>query len=421
MIIGILLLIFAVLLALSMPIGGALIAVCLISVKFFGVMQPTYLVRNFVAALDNFPILAVALFMIAGEIMSKGGIARQLFNVAHALVGRFTAGHALATILTCMMFGAISGSGPAAVACIGSLMIPMMSDIGYNKTFATAIVAAAGGLGVIIPPSIPMVMYGVTTGESISDLFMAGILPGILAGFCLMVYSYIYCKIEKPEIVWKEEKKSIRRVLSESKWALLFPIIILGGIYGGIFTPTEAAGVSVLYALVISLFVTKTIRISDAPGIFFESAASLGPLMFIVAAATVFGKVLTTLKTTTIVAAAIGGFTDNVLVLLLVINLFLLVVGALMDTVAAIVILAPILTPLVMMYGVNPIHFGLIMVVNLAIGFITPPIGMNLYVASGISGLPLMSIAKKAMWPMVALIIALIIITYVPAISLALI
>ena len=421
MIIGILFLAFAFLLAFSVPIGGALLGVCLVSVKFFSVMQSTYLVRNFVASLDNFPILAVALFMIAGEIMSKGGIARQLFNVAHTLVGKFTAGHVLATILTCMMFGAISGSGPAAVACIGSLMIPMMSDIGYDKTFATAIVAAAGGLGVIIPPSIPMVMYGVTTGESISDLFAAGILPGILAGACLMTYAYIYCRITKPKIIWKEEEKSIWRVLNESKWALLFPVIILGGIYGGIFTPTEAAGVSVLYALVISLFVTKTIRIGDVPGVFVESAASLGPLMFIVAAATVFGKVLTTLKTPMIVASLISGFTGNVVVLLLVINVFLLVVGALMDTVAAIVILSPILTPLVMMYGVNPIHFGIIMVVNLAIGFITPPIGMNLYVASGISGLPLMSIAKKAMWPMVALIIALMFITYIPAISLALI
>lgn len=324
----------------------------------------------------------------------------------------------MAAILTCMMFGAISGSGPAAVAAIGGLMIPMMSKIGYDKTFSAALIAAAGGLGVIIPPSIPMVMYGVTTGVSVSDLFAAGVVPGIISGLALMIYAYWYCKKIKPVIVWDEEEKGILTIINESKWSLLFPVIILGGIYGGIFTPTEAAAVAVFYALIISIFVTRQIKIKEVPQIFVESAASIGPLMFVVTAATVFGKILTLLQTPVIVAEALSKVTNNILILLLIINIFLLFVGAIMDTVAAIVILAPILLPLVEAYGVHPIHFGIIMVVNLAIGFITPPIGINLYVASGISNVPIMQIAKKALLPMVALGAALFIITYIEGLSL---
>ncbi|WP_101876530.1 TRAP transporter large permease [Lachnoclostridium edouardi] len=418
MVVGILFLLFLALLALAVPIGGALAGVCLVGTDVFGIMKPDLYVRTLVTAIDTFPILAVALFMISGELMSKGGIARQLFHVAHGLVGKMTAGHALAAILTCMMFGAISGSGPAAVAAIGGLMIPMMSKIGYDKTFSAALIAAAGGLGVIIPPSIPMVMYGVTTGVSVSDLFAAGVVPGIISGLALMIYAYWYCKKTKPVIVWDEEEKGILTIINESKWSLLFPVIILGGIYGGIFTPTEAAAVAVFYALIISIFVTRQIKIKEVPQIFVESAASIGPLMFVVTAATVFGKILTLLQTPVIVAEALSKVTNNILILLLIINIFLLFVGAIMDTVAAIVILAPILLPLVEAYGVHPIHFGIIMVVNLAIGFITPPIGINLYVASGISNVPIMQIVKKALLPMVALGAALFIITYIEGLSL---
>lgn len=377
MVVGILFLVFVILLAVSLPIGGALTAVGLLSASFFDIIKPDFFARSLVTSLDSFPLLAVALFMIAGELMSKGGIAKQLFQVAHALVGKLTAGHALATVLTCMLFGAISGSGPAAVAAIGSLMIPLMTEIGYDKTFSAALVAAAGGLGVIIPPSIPMVMYGVVTGASVSELFLAGVIPSVIAGFALMLYAYIYCKVTKPKIVWNAEEKSLLLVLNESKWALIMPIIILGGIYGGIFTPTEAAAVAVLYALFVSIFITKNVKWSELLPIFVESAVSLGPLMFIIAAATVFGKALTLFQTPVIMANALNFVTDNILILLLIINLFLLFVGAIMDTVVAIVILAPILLPLVTQYGIHPIHFGIIMVVNLSIGFITPPIGMN--------------------------------------------
>ncbi len=417
MVIGMLFSIFFLLLLFSVPIGGALTAISLLATDYWGIIQQDYFAKTLVSSLDSFPLLAVALFMIAGELMAKGGIAKQLFNVAHVMVGKLTAGHAIATVLTCMMFGAISGSGPAAVAAIGGLMIPMMVRIGYDKSFTAALVAAAGGLGVIIPPSIPMVMFGVVTGTSVSELFLAGFIPGIIMGLSLMIYSYIYCKITKPTIVWNEKEKGILEVLNESKTALVMPIIILGGIYGGVFTPTEAAGVSVLYALLVSIFITKTIKAKDILPIFIESAASLGPLMIIISSATVFGKILTLLQTPVIIANALNTITNNITVLLLLMNLLLLVVGAIMDTVAAIVILAPILFPIVIGLGVDPIHFGIIMIVNLSIGFITPPIGMNLYVASGISNVPIMDIARKALWPIAALIISLLLITYIPSLS----
>ena len=411
---------FIIGLAISLPIGVATGIASIIGILTFGNVQPEFFFRTMVASLDNFPILAVPLFMLAGELMSRGGIARQLFEVAHKMVGKVTGGHAVATVLTCMFFGAISGSGPAAVAAIGSLMIPMMSELGYDRVFATALVAASGGLGVIIPPSIPMVMFGVVTGVSVSDLFLAGVLPGIVTGIFLMIYAYLYCKITKPVLKVVYEEKTLWRILNESKWALLMPVIILGGIYGGFFTPTEAAALSVLYALIISVFLYKTIKLNELWGIFLQSAATMGPLMIIVSTATVFGRLLTLDKAPVIVAGLISNVSTDPIMVLAIINLFLLFVGAIMDTVAAILILAPILLPIAVQYGCNPIHFGIIMTVNLAIGFITPPIGMNLYVASGLTGLSLDKISRKIGWPFGAMLIALVIITYVPALSLVL-
>lgn len=423
MIISILFILFFILLATSLPISATLMGVSLFATNVMNTMKPDLFASSLVTALDTFPLLAVALFVISGDLMSKGGIAQQLFDVAHVLVGKFTGGHAIATVLTCMMFGAISGSGPATVAAIGAIMIPMMSKIGYDKTFSTSLVAVSGGLGVIIPPSIPMIMFGVVTGASVSKLFIAGILPGIICGICLMIYAYLYCKIVKPVIEWNDagKERGLLKVLKDSIWSLFSPVLILGGIYGGIFTPTEAAGVSVFYAIIVSIFVTKQIKFKELPSMFINSAIALSPLMIVVASATVFGKVLTFEKAPAIIANSLAGFVDNVFMMLFMINIILLIVGALMDTIAAIIILAPILLPLVTPFGVDPIHFGIIMVVNLAIGFITPPIGMNIYVSSGLSGIPVMKIAKSAVPAMIALTIALFIITYFEWFSLVLI
>ena len=420
MTIGLLFPAFFALLALSMPIGIAILIVCVGYILLTGGMQPNFFISAFFSSLDSFPLLAVPLFMLSGDLMTKGGIARQLFDLAHTLVGKLPGGHAMAAVLSCLFFGAVSGSAPATVAAIGGLMIPMLSDIGYDRKWATGLLASAGALGVMIPPSIPMVMYGVVTGESVSELFIAGIIPGILVGLLLCIYCYVYCKKEKPVLKWEVEEKSFLRVLNDSKWAILMPVIILGGIYSGKFTPTEAAAISVLYGLIICLLVTKTIKFKELPALFKSTAASMGPLMIVCASATVLGKILTVERAPEIIANLILSISSNKIVVFLLVNLFLLVIGALMDTVAAILIFAPVLYPIMTSLGMSGIQFGCLMTVNLAVGFITPPIGMNLYVASGLTGLSVVDISKKIVIPMLLMIVAVLIVTYVPAVSLCL-
>ena len=420
MTIGLIFLAFFALLALTMPIGIAILIVCVGYIFLTSGIQPNFFISAFFSALDSFPLLAVPLFMLSGDLMTKGGIARQLFDLAHKLVGWLPGGHAMAAVLSCLFFGAVSGSAPATVAAIGGLMIPMLSNIGYDHKWSTGLLASSGALGVMIPPSIPMVMYGVVTGESVSELFIAGILPGIVVGFLLCLYCYCWCKKNKPVLKWDAEEKSFGRVLNDSKWAILMPIIILGGIYSGIFTPTEAAAVSVLYGLIVCVFITKTIRIQELPSLFISTAASMGPLMVVCASATVLGKILTVERAPEIIADVILSISSNEIVILLLINLFLLIVGALMDTVAAILIFAPVLYPIATGLGMSGIQFGCLMTVNLAVGFITPPVGMNLYVASGLTGLSVVDISKKIVVPMFLMIIAVLMVTYIPALSLAL-
>ena len=420
MIIGWLFLAFFVLLGLSMPIGIAILVVCVGYILLTGGMQASFFISAFFSALDSFPLLAVPLFMLSGDLMTKGGIARQLFDLAHKLVGKLPGGHAMAAVLSCLFFGAVSGSAPATVAAIGGLMIPMLADIGYDRKWATGLLASAGALGVMIPPSIPMVMYGVVTGESVSDLFIAGIIPGILVGLLLCVYCYTYCKKCRPTLKWEVEEKSFGRVLNDSKWAILMPVIILGGIYSGLFTPTEAAAISVLYGLIICLFVTKTIKLAELAALFKSTAASMGPLMIVCASAPVLGKILTMERAPEVIANLILSISSNKIMIFLLVNLFLLIVGALMDTVAAILIFAPVLYPIMTGLGMSGIQFGCLMTVNLAVGFITPPIGMNLYVASGLTGLSVVEISKKIVVPMLLMIIAVLMVTYIPGISLCL-
>ena len=330
-------------------------------------------------------------------------------------------------IVTCLFYGAISGSGPATVAAVGSMTIPILIELGYDKDFSAAIVAVAGGLGVIIPPSIPFIMFGSASGESVSDLFIAGIIPGLLIGGLLMVYAVYYCKkngedkekIQK--VVGELHEKGLLKVLKESFWALLSPVIILGCIYSGIASPTEAAVISVFYALIVSLFIYKTMTFKDIWPALVEGVRTYAPIMFILAASIAFSRVLTLMQIPQMVSTWILTHFTNKIVLLLVINVFLLIVGMVMDTTPAILILTPILLPIVTAVGMNPIHFGIMMVVNLAIGFVTPPIGVNLFVASSLTDIPIMRISKHAM-PMIGyFLVALLLITFIPAISLALI
>lgn len=385
-----------------------------------------YLIRAMFGGLDSFPLLAVPMFVLSGIIMAKGGISRKLFDIFAYFLGNLTAGMPCAVIVTCLFYGAISGSAPATVAAVGSMTIPILTSLGYDLTFTTAIVAVAGGLGVIIPPSIPFIMYGMASGASVSDLFLAGIIPGLMIGGLLMFYAIFYCKRngeDKVKIhaeVKRLHDKGLFKVVKESFFAILSPVIILGCIYSGIASPTEAAVISVFYALFISLFVYKSICIKDIWSILQEAVKTFSPILFILAASTAFSRVLTLMQVPQTVSEFISSNFQSPVLILLVINLFLLIVGMVMDTTPAILILTPILLPVVTNLGMDPVQFGVIMVVNLAIGFVTPPIGVNLFVASSLTDVPVMTIAKKAMPMIVYFLAALLLITFIPALSLAL-
>lgn len=407
------------LLLLTVPIGIALGLATLITIISSGVLPLSFLAKELVTSIDSFPLMAVFFFILAGEIMGKGGITERLFNVANSLVGNKTGGFGIATIITCMFFAAISGSGPATVAAIGGVMIPSMVRQGYDIKFATAIVVTAGSLGVIIPPSIPMVIYGAVGNVSVGKLFIAGILPGIFVGVMLMAGTYYYSK--KKGYTGSREKTSLSSIIKavwEAKWALLLPVIILGGIYGGIFTPTEAAGVAVVFGLLVGFFLYKELKLKDLPKVFTESALTSATILVIVGIATAFGRLLTIERIPEQIAQTMLSVSENPLVIILIINLLLLIIGCFMDTLAAIIIVTPIMLPIAMSIGYDPIHFGIIMIVNLAIGFITPPLGVNLFVGSGVSGLSVMTIARATVPFFCIMLFTLVVIIFLPQLSL---
>ena len=426
--IGILFIIFVLLLIIAIPVGITLgitsVLPSLADPSF--TVGAKYMVRAMFGGLDSFPLLAVPMFVLSGIIMAKGGISKKLFDVFAYFLGNRTAGMPCAVIVTCLFYGAISGSAPATVAAVGSMTIPILTELGYDLKFTTAIVAVAGGLGVIIPPSIPFIMYGMASGASVSDLFIAGIIPGLLIGILLMVYAFYYCrkhgedKLRIQTEVQKLHDRSLVTVLKGSFFAILSPVIILGCIYSGVASPTEAAVISVFYALIISLLVYKSIHLKDLGEIFKEAIRTFTPILFILAASTAFSRVLTLMQVPQTVSELISSNFHSKIIILFIINAFLLIVGMVMDTTPAILILTPILLPIATNIGVNPIQFGVIMVVNLAIGFITPPIGVNLFVAASITDVSVMDIAKKAL-PMIGyFLVALVLITFIPALSLAL-
>ena len=410
---------FALLLILRVPIGISLGMSSLITIFASGVVQPTYLAQGLVTGADSFSLMAVPFFVLAGELMATGGISRRLLNIADAFLGRKYGGLALVTVVACMFFAAISGSGPATVAAIGGLTIPSMLKQGYDKPFAGAISAAAGSIGVIIPPSIPMVMYCVATGVSVGAMFMGGVIPGILIGISLCVYSSLYSKkhkyinAEAAPFSWG----NVGRSLVDGIWALLVPVIILGGIYGGIFTPTEAAAVAVAYGLIVGLFVYRDLKAKDLYRIFGSAALTTATIMVILGTATTFGRILTLERIPTMIADFFESVAKGPIMLLILINILLLIVGCFMETNAAIIILAPIFLPIVESMGINPVHFGIVMVMNLAIGFVTPPLGVNLFVSCNVANAKLEEICKGILPILGVMILDLLLITYIEPLS----
>lgn len=411
----ILFVLLAILLIVNVPVGIALGISTMGALIYSGTLSLASIPQALVTSCDSFPILAIPLFILSGDLMGAGGVSSRILNVCNVFFGRITGGIAIVTVLVCMFFAAVSGSGPATVAAVGTMVVPTMLKLGYDKPFVLALVATAGSIGVIIPPSIPMVIFGVSTGASVTSLFMGGFIPGILIGIALIIYCYIHCKRRGfTGTADPFTKKAALDALWDAKWALINPVIILGGIYAGIFTPTEAAAVAAVYAFVCGAFLHRELTLAKFIKAISTSCSTTATTMVILGCATAFSKVITLEQIPTMVANGLMAISSNKIIILLLINLLLLIVGCFMDTTPAILILAPILMPVAASLGVDPIHFGLIMVTNLAIGFITPPLGINLFVASRIADSPMEVILKGIVPFILVMLFCLALITYIP-------
>lgn len=406
---------FVFLMLLSVPIGlavGMATVVCLLAYTDIPML---FVAQQSLTNTNSFPLMAIPFFILAGNIMSTGGVAKRLIDFCNTLLGFVTGGLAIVGTMTSMFFGALSGSAVATTAAVGSFLIPEMKKEGYDTAFSAAVCASAGTVGVIIPPSIPLVIYAVVVGESIGDLFIAGVIPGILMGVCLMAADYTLCKKygykgrgTRPTL------KAVGKSFISSFWAMLSPVIILGGIYGGVFTPTEAAVVAVIYSYIIGAFVYRELTLKKLYESLFEAINVNGATTYMVGLSGAFAVFLTVEQVPQTMAAAVLGLTENKILMLLLINLLLLFIGMLIDNIPATIILSPILLPIVTEFGMSPVTFGVMLTMNLAIGFITPPYGINLFVGSAVAKVPMESICKHIMWFIVALMAALMITTYVP-------
>lgn len=407
------------LLALSVPIGISLGVATAVTIFIFSPLPLVLIAQNAFTGMDSFPLLAIPFFMLAGSLMTYGGISRRIVAMAECLVGFITGGLAMVTIVACMFFGAISGSAAATVSAIGSFMVPMMVERRYNPAFAAAIISSAGTIGCIIPPSIPFVVYGVITGTSVSDLFIAGIVPGVVIGLALMVVAFFISKKEQyPRMSSFPTFKTVIKVFGESIWALLVPVIVLGGIYGGVFTPTEAAVVATVYALVVGKFVYKELTYAITLKAFKDAIMVIGATLFMVGLATSFASYLTMERIPVRVGSFILGFANSKLIVLLLINIVFLVIGCFVDNISSTIILTPIFLPIVTSLGMDPIQFGIVISIGLAIGFSTPPYGCNLFISSTISRVSVEKISLKLVPFILAMIVCQLLFTYFPAFSL---
>lgn len=416
--------VFLIAIALSVPIGIAMATGALAPITLMGTGGSIpQLINNTFSGANSTPFLAIPLFILGGIIMAEGGISKKLFNFFAFFVGRFHGGIPCAVVLTCLFYGAISGSGPATAAAVGAMCVPFLVSLGYDRKWSAALIVVAGSLGVIIPPSIPFILYSLATGVSTGALFIGGIFPGILIGLSLMIYSIIYCRRKG------EDRERIKDAMDElhsegfghlfldSLPALLCPVIVLGGIYAGFVTPTEAACISVFYALIVALLIYRTIKIKEIIPIMSTAVRTYAGLAFVLAFATAFGRVLALTGASAAITSFITNTFGDMWIALSVCVILFLILGMVMDTGPAIIILAPILLPGMQMMGLDPVHFGVVLVCCLAIGLATPPFGLNLFVVANIAEEKPMSIARRALPFIAAFLVALVVIVYVPTVS----
>ncbi len=422
----VLLIVFTVLLLIGAPIAVCLGISSVAAMLVLGAGRPVSVVLGTVpqlvsAATSKSVLLAIPFFILGGNIMEKAGISGKLIALAESLVGHLKGGIAMVCVIVACFFAAISGSGPATVAALGLILIPAMIKAGYDVGFSAALMATAGAIGVIIPPSITFVVYGSISDTSIGDLFISGVLPGLLMGAALILVTLWLGRKSDLKRLPKASGKQRWIAFKDAFWGLMMPVIILGGIYGGIFTPTEAAAVSAVYGLFIGVFVYKTLRLKELKKIFIDSASTTATVMFITAAATLFAYVITRARIdvaiSTLLTDVAGG---NQVIFLIIVNIVLLIAGCFLDSTSALYIFTPLFIPVAQALDMSMVHFGTIMIVNLAIGLVTPPVGVNLYVACGISNIDLKRISVSVVPLLLASLIVLVLVTYVPSISLAL-
>ena len=418
MITAILFLLLFVFMFMGMPIAVALGFSSVLTIMLVGRDSLASLSLKLFETSEQFTLLAIPFFILAGAFMTTGGVAKRMIRFANACIGHLNGGLAMASVLACMLFAAVSGSSPATVVAVGSIVIGGMVRAGYSKEMAAGVICNAGTLGILIPPSIVMVVYGAATETSVGKLFMAGIVPGIVLGLMLMVAIYARARHLK---LPRQPRASLREVLvaaRESMWGLLLMVIILGGIYGGVFTPTEAAAVAAVYAFFVAVFVYGDIGWRDVPRVLVEAARVTVMLMFIIANALLFAYVLTTERIPQDIAEQIVSWGMAPWQFLVVVNVMLLIAGNFMEPTGIILILAPILFPIASRMGIDPVHLGIIMTVNMEIGMITPPVGLNLFVTSGITGMSIMEVVRAALPWLSVLLVFLVLVTYIPIMSL---
>ena len=406
------------LLIFNIPLALCIAFACVFAFVFASEMPAFVTVQRMFTGLDSFPLMAIPFFLLAGKIMEKGGVSKRLVDLGASIVGSLPGGLAIIALLASMFFASISGSAPATVVAIGSIMVPAMITAGYDKGFSIALMAVGGTIGIIIPPSIPFVVYGISANVSIGDLFIAGIIPGLIVGVTLIFYSYCYSKYKGYK---GAEPTSFANFIDKLKKAVLglaMPIIILGGIYSGIFTPTESGAIACVYGLIISLLVYKEMQISDLKEIFISSGLTSSMVLLIIGAANIMGWVLTTEQFPQQVSDWVASFGADKVWLLIGINIILLLIGTFLELNAAIILLVPIFLPILAKQDINLIHFGVVMITNLAIGLLTPPLGVNLFVAKSLGTASFALIVKKVTPLLLVMLADLFLFTFLPKISL---